>query len=135
MANVLGLDVGQKKIGVAIGDVETKLAFPRPALLLTDYRQAWPALRDLVASEHISTIIIGLPLDTNGGQSAQASWVQQFADELKQHVSVPVVLHDERYSTQAVQREQQSAGRKLSRGQEDSLAAQLLVESYLQSRP
>lgn len=132
MARVLGLDVGLKKIGVAIGDSGSGFAFLRPALLVNDWSAAWPVLANMVRHEHIDEILVGWPIHSSGRHSTQADVVAKFITELQPHVTVPITKRDERNTTKAVQREQQQAGRKLVRGQEDSLAAQLLVESYLQ---
>ena len=132
---VLAIDVGEKKIGLAIGDSETRMAFVRPAILVSLWSEAWPELLSLVAAEHIETIIVGWPMHANGSHSEQSSRVQEFIDAWKQRSSVPIIKRDERNTSVAVQREQQRAGRKLQRGEEDSLAAQLLLESYLSERP
>lgn len=135
MTVILGLDVGEKKIGLAIGDTTTKLAFPRPALLVQDWSEAWEPIQTLVRENNVDQILIGLPLDTDGAVGAQAVRTQEFIEELRQRLSVDVITRDERFSSQAVQHEQRDAGRTLTRGQEDSLAAQLVLESYLQEQP
>ncbi len=126
---ILGLDVGDKKIGLAVGDDATQLAFPRPALLVDDWGQVWPAIEKILADEAVDRIIVGWPLNSDGTIGPQAERVAEFIDQLEQRVSPPVIKRDERLTTAAVQREQQ--GRSLPRGAEDSLAAQLLLESYL----
>lgn len=133
MSNVLGIDAGEKKIGLALGQTETRLAFPRPPILVNAWIEAWPSLQDLVEREAITTIVVGWPVNADGSLGVQTDAVEQFIIELQRHVSVPIVRYDERLTTQAVQREHR--GRRLSRGQEDSLAAQLLLESYLASQP
>lgn len=132
MARVLGIDVGLKRIGLAVGDTEVSQAFARPALLVSDWKQAWDPLVRLIGTENISTVIVGWPLHSSGQASEQSQIVQQFIDQLRQKITVPILTRDERGSSQAVQREQQAAGQHLTRGQEDSLAAQLLVEAWLQ---
>lgn len=132
MTVVLGLDVGEKKIGVAIGDTTTRLAFPRPALLVDDWSSVWKPLLTLIQENQVEQILVGLPLDTDGEEGGQAARTREFIEELRLRISQDIVVRDERFSSQAVQREQRDAGRILSRGQEDSLAAQLVLESYLQ---
>lgn len=130
MATILGIDVGEKKIGLALGRTDDGWAFTRPALLVEHWDEAWPMLKDIVVSESVDTVIVGLPLEHDGQAGMQAARVREFIVQLGQQIAIPIVERDERHTTQAVQKEQ--AGQKLSRGQEDSLAAQLLVESYLQ---
>lgn len=130
MAVVLGVDVGEKKIGLALGRSADGWAFTRPALLVATWDQVWPALKDIIAAESVDLVVVGLPLDHDGQAGLQASRVRDFITQLRQQVTVPIVERDERNTTAAVNKEQ--AGQKLTRGQEDSLAAQLLVESYLE---
>src|SRR5690242_11204033 len=131
MSKLLGIDVGERKIGLAIADTDTKLAFIRKPLLVADWAEAWPILQLLIAEENISRIIVGWPQNTDGSSGPQARRADEFIQQLRRHVQPAVIRFDERMTTQAVQREQQ--GRKLERGQEDSLAAQLILENYLQS--
>ncbi len=131
MAKVLALDVGERKIGVAVGQTDQAFAFARPALLVENWEQAWQPLKKIVADEGIERVILGLPLQTDGRLGPQAARVREFGQHLAQTISQPIEYRDERLTTQAVQREQQAAGMHLTRGQEDSLAAQLLLESYL----
>ena len=127
---ILALDVGDKKIGLAVGDTATRMAFARPALLVADWEAAWPPLLTLLDEEKITQVIVGWPLNTNGSRGPQSGRVQEFIDQLKARSPVPVIKRDERHTSVAVQREQQTAGRRLKRGAEDSLAAQLLLETY-----
>lgn len=132
---ILAIDVGDKKIGLAVGERTTGLAFARPALLVASWADAWDPILTLVNSEQIGQIIVGWPVNADGSAGAQSERVQQFIDQLKTRTAVPIEIRDERHTSQAVQREQRQAGRKLSRGEEDSLAAQLLLETYLSERP
>lgn len=135
MPNILGLDVGERKIGVAIGATETGLAFPRPALLVNDWTEAWPLLDRLLKTEAIAGIVIGWPRNSDGRDGPQAARIGEFITELRTRTAIPIQKFDERLTTQAVNREQAAVDRKLTRGQEDSYAAQLILESYLQPRP
>ncbi len=128
---ILAIDVGEKKIGLAVGDTTTRMAFVRPAFLVSSWEEVWPAVQALITNEDIDQVLVGWPMNTDGTVGVQADRVQQFVDELSQKTSVPIIKRDERNSSIAIQREQQAAGQKLTRGQEDSLAAQILLESYL----
>lgn len=132
MSKILAIDVGDRKIGLAIGDQASGFAFIRPALLVSDWAEAWPLLQQLVEHEQISTIVVGLPLNHDASAGPQTERVREFIRELGSRLTVPIVERNEHSTTQAVQREQQTHGRALKRGEEDSLAAQLLLESYFQ---
>lgn len=132
MATILAIDVGERKIGLAIGNDADRFAFVRPALLVSDWAAAWPLLTQLIAHEQVEKILVGLPLNADGTSGAQAERVQTFVTELGKHVSGPIITRNEHGTSQAVLREQQTHDRALKRGEEDSLAAQLLLESYFQ---
>ncbi|MEK7636992.1 MAG: Holliday junction resolvase RuvX [Patescibacteria group bacterium] len=131
MGKILGLDVGERKIGLAVGDTSTGLAFIRPPLLVDQWSAAWASLVGLIDRERIERVVVGWPLNDDGTTGPQAERVQHFINELERRVVIPIIKRDERHSSQAVRREQHQADRPLARGQEDSLAAQLLLESYL----
>lgn len=132
MAKIIGLDVGAKRIGVAIGDTDLGLVFTRPAIIVQSTDQTWATIEKLITSESIETIIIGWPLSLSGAIGPQAKRTQIFINELTKHVQIPVIKRDERLTTVAVEREQATVNRRLPSGAVDSLAAQLLVEQYLQ---
>jgi RNase H-fold protein (predicted Holliday junction resolvase) len=73
-------------------------------------------------------------MNTDGTVGPQAEEVANFQQKLAARTSLPIDRRDERWTSTAVQREQQQAGRVLARGEEDSLAAQLLLESYINER-
>lgn len=131
---ILALDVGRKKIGMAVGDTEHHFAFTRPALLVDSWDGAWVELDRVLSDERIEQIVIGWPMNTDGTVGPQAEEVANFQQQLAARTSLPIDRRDERWTSTAVQREQQQAGRTLARGEEDSLAAQLLLESYINER-
>lgn len=132
MSNILAIDVGDRKIGLAIGDDDSGFAFVRPALLVSKWAEAWPILQQLVTHEHVTSIVVGLPLNDGATVGPQAERVREFIRELGSRMTVPIVERNEHSTSQAVQREQRTHDRALKRGEEDSLAAQLLLESYFQ---
>lgn len=127
MKRYLGIDYGIHKIGVAIGEDQTRIAFARPALL--DVDDQVNAIVQLCTTEAINDVVIGLPQSTDGTESQQTIMAKAFIASLPSELTVHTV--DERFSTQGVQRQQQH--RKLERGQEDSLVAQALLQSFLDS--
>jgi len=128
MSVVLGLDIGTAKTGVAIGNTETGFAWPRPALF-GDIQTHLDALRELVTTEHVDRIVVGLPLSTDGEENEQSTYTREQAALLEQALGIEIELHDERFSSQGVLRQHQ--GQSLKRGAEDSLSAVAVVESCL----
>lgn len=133
--DLLGVDYGQKKVGLARGESDSRLAFVRPALLVASVDEATNQVVALVKAENFSKVIVGRPIGLDGSVTPQTAEVETWVTKLRQRLNIPVELWDERLSSVAVQKEQQAHGRKLARGEEDSLAAQLMLESYLQHLP
>ena len=128
MKKFLGLDFGLQKIGVAIGDDQIKIAFARPPIL--DAQDAITSVTRLCDQEEIDELVIGLPQSTDGSASEQTVIAQTFIAQLETGHR-PVRTIDERFSTQGIQRQQEH--RNLERGQEDSLVAQALLQSFFDS--
>jgi putative Holliday junction resolvase len=133
---ILGLDVGDRRVGVAISDPNGRVAVPLRTLQRVSVLEVVAAIARLVTEEEVSAIIVGLPLRMDGSAGTQATSVQEFVQNLMPAVSVPVTLWDERLST--VEAEQRlrtggSSGRK--KAEQDALAAAIILQGYLDSRP
>ena len=98
-----GLDVGTKTIGLAICDGGWHFAGPSETLRRTKFTQDLEALRGFVAREHIVGLVVGLPLSMDGSDSPRTQSVRAFARNLGA-LALPILLWDERWSTQAVER-------------------------------
>ena len=96
---VLGLDVGTRRIGVAYGDTEVKIAAPLDAI--ENDGNALDKLAKLVARMNVSTVVVGLPRNSSGGETKQSQYSRQFADDLGDALSinsvsdVDIVMQDE----------------------------------------
>lgn len=122
---VLSIDYGLTKIGLAMGDTITKLAFPRGLLM------AAPDLAHqivtLVKEEDVGLIIVGQPLNMQGKVTKQTETTMYFVSQLQKLVAVPVELLDERLTT----RRALGAKHSGSRLADDELAAMYLLQDYL----
>src|SRR6478672_5112310 len=103
-----GLDVGTKTIGLAICDAGWHFAGPAETIRRTKFTKDLEALRAFIAREHIAGLVVGLPLNMDGGDSPRTQSVRAFARNLAP-LSLPALLWDERWSTQAVERAMISA--------------------------
>ena len=132
---LIGLDVGERRIGVALSDPLGKTAQPLETVARDDASVRW--LADLVGETGAETIVVGLPLLLDGSEGKQAALVRQFADELARAVEVPVVFTDERLTTR--QAEGILASGKVKRGKRreatDRIAAALILRSYMDGLP
>lgn len=98
-----GLDVGTKTIGIAICDAGWHFAGPNGTIRRTKFTKDLETLRTLIASEEIKGLVVGLPLSMDGSDSPRTQSVRAFARNLAP-LGLPLLLWDERWSTQAVER-------------------------------
>jgi putative Holliday junction resolvase len=134
MNPILGLDFGRARIGVAISDELQLLAHP----LETIQANQQPAARiaEIVSEKKIDHVVAGIPKRMNGQIGQAATEVLEFVERLRAILRCPVVMWDERLSTVAAHRALRDAGKKTrhTRGYVDQVAAQMILQSYLDSR-
>lgn len=100
---LLGLDVGTKTIGIAVCDAGWHFAGPSETIRRTKFTQDLASLRRIVEKEHVIGVVVGLPLSMDGTDSPRTQSVRAFARNLAP-LELPILLWDERWSTQAVER-------------------------------
>ncbi len=130
---ILALDVGDRRIGLAINDALGMLASP---LVIIEYHDRAAACHeiDVIAREkEAQKIIVGLPLSMSGEDSEQTAKTREFADVLAEIVSVPVVFCDERLSTVTAANLASEATTKRRKAKQrlDAMAAAVILQSYL----
>jgi len=133
-ARILALDLGERRIGLALSDPLGLTAQGLPTLERTTIRQDLDRLASLAAEKGISAFLIGLPLHLSGREGAQAEWARDFARRLEAHTGLPALLWDERLTSVEANRLLRQSGissRKRARAV-DRLSAVLLLESYLE---
>ena len=142
---VLGLDVGERRVGVAVSDPDRRFALP---LNSVDRKlgNELQAIADVVRADEVDELVVGLPLTLSGEHGAQAASAQAFAEDLKRYLSLPVHLWDERLSTREAERlvlDEHRTGSSGHRRAErsrvpaadtDALAASIILQAYLDSR-
>jgi putative holliday junction resolvase len=132
---ILGLDVGDSRIGVAISDPVEIIATPLTVITRDDDNAALSAIIQLVDQYDVKRIVVGLPYSLDGSLGRQASKVKDFVDKLSQNTSAGIELWDERLSTVAVERLLRGAGNKKARERSrlDAAAAAFILQGYLDS--
>ena len=137
---MLGIDAGERRVGVALSDESRLLA--SPVVVLDRGRGLAPvldALTELARREGVAQMVVGLPLNADGSAGRQARRAEDFARVASRVVGVPVELWDERLSTQeaeAVVRAQRRNTRRVrQRGQLDAVAAAVILQDYLDHGP
>jgi len=106
----LGLDVGDRRIGVALSDETAALASALTTLRRRDPRRDAAAVAELAARHEVAAVVVGLPLNMDGTRGPQAAKVLAFADGLRARLDVPVVLQDERLTTVEAEERLREAG-------------------------
>lgn len=133
VGRILGLDVGDRWIGVALSDPEGILASPLSRITRTGTEATIEAILQLVRQYEVKRIVAGLPYSMQGGLGQQAIKVLDFLHELRQHLEIPVEAVDERLSTVAAGRRMREAGivKKKKKEKIDAVAAALILQAYL----
>ena len=126
------LDVGTKTIGIAICDAGWHFAGPLETIKRTKFTEDLASLRRIIAAESIAGLVVGLPLNMDGSDSPRTQSVRAFARNLAP-LELPVLLWDERWSTQAVERAMIAADVSRARRAEkvDALAAAHILQGSL----
>jgi putative Holliday junction resolvase len=129
---LVGLDVGTKTIGLAICDAGWHFAGPAETIRRTKFTKDLEALQAFVAREHVAGIVVGLPLNMDGSDSPRTQSVRAFARNLAP-LGLPILLWDERWSTQAVERAMIDADVSRARRAEkvDALAAAHILQGAI----
>lgn len=120
---VLGIDYGEAKVGIAIGESETKTAHPFKVIKNSGWHDLFVEIKLFCEKQEIEKIVVGLPINGHGRESQQLERVKSFISNLKSSVDLPVESYDERFTTQA-------ASRISSRKKEDAVAAMFILEGY-----
>jgi len=130
---VLGLDLGDVRIGVAISDPERRLAVPVGTVQVGRPPGEMRAIADLVAEHAAVLVVLGEPVSMDGSRGTRATHAASFAEALRAFLDVPVVLHDERLSTVEAERSLREAGvtGRRRRSVVDAAAAQIILQAWL----
>lgn len=128
--NVLGLDVGERRIGVAIANVTARL--PRPLLTIDRMEtDAFEAIISLADEHGVTHIIIGLPRGMGGQETAQTVSTRRFAEELKKRIKVPIALQDEAATSLKAKDELEVKNKPYAKADIDKLAATYILGDWL----
>jgi len=136
-ARILALDVGSKRIGVAISDPLGITAQGLDTIQRQNKRRDLEVLGRLLAEYQVREIVVGLPLRLSGAEGTQAEKMRRFADDLHSHFGVTVHLWDERWTSTEANRLLREAELSIQkRGKAvDRLAAVLILQSWLEAHP
>lgn len=133
---MVGLDIGQVRIGVAVCDELEMMATPYSVIRRTSNAQAIEAIRRVVAERGAEQVVVGLPVSFDGELHQQARSVLAFGDRLRGQLGVPLVYADETLSTVRAEESLRAAGMRPERIRQriDAAAAAVILQEYLDQR-
>jgi putative Holliday junction resolvase len=134
MSRVLGIDFGEKRLGLALSDDSRTLASPLAVYERKDLQSDLRFLRDLILRYQITEIVLGLPLNMDGSLGPKAQQVLDFKRALEESLKLPVHTFDERFTTAEAERAllEANMSRRQRKAKRDALAAVLILQGYLQ---
>lgn len=124
--NFLGIDYGEKRVGLATGNNETKIA--SPFLILDNKGQSFllEEIKKICENENVEKIVVGVPLTMASEKGPQAEEVLRFVDFLKNNLAAPVAVEDERFTSAMVDKLMAESGVK----DRDAVAAMIILQSF-----
>jgi putative Holliday junction resolvase len=129
---VLALDIGEKRVGIAAGDTDAKIAIPISVLNASDVLDHGKAFKNLVEDNEPELLLVGLPLSLSGEENQQTQQVRHCAQSIATKLDLPLAFQDERLSSIEAKRYLREAGctEKEMRGKIDKIAASLILQAY-----
>ncbi len=127
--SILGLDVGGKRVGVAVASLSARL--PRPLTALERNAGFFDALDKIVKTESAETLVVGLPRGMEGQHTAQTAEAEAFARDLSGRFELPVHMQDEALTSKHAEAELEARGKPYTRGDVDALAATYILQDWL----
>ncbi len=128
---LLGLDVGDKTIGLALSDASRLISSPHVTIQRTKFSKDLEALKAVLAAQQVVGLVIGNPINMDGTSGRRVQSTQSFIANLKKHIDLPMLLWDERLTTMAVVRMMEQEA-DLSRKRRDELVDKLAASYMLQ---
>ena len=133
---VMALDIGEKRVGVAVSDPAGRVATPVAVLVADEVARGGRTFRMLVEDWDPGLIVCGLPVTLAGEEGPQARRIRTFAEEVGRAVGIPIEFADERLSSAEAKRSlrEMGASEKAMRGKVDMIAASLFLQAWLDTR-
>ena len=132
-AKVMALDIGLERTGVALAHLSVPI--PRPFKALFGTEDLAEQVAELVRSEQVAKLVIGLPRNLSGEKTNQTRFVEVLAAKIKRAVEVPVYFVDEALTSKKAEEELKARGRDYDKTAVDMLAATYILEDFLKEHP
>jgi putative Holliday junction resolvase len=136
LSRTLGIDYGEKRIGLAISDPLGIIAQSLPTLIVSKNQDILSEIKKLIKEYEISTIVLGLPKNMDGTLGEAGKKVMEFGKELSQNIGIKVEFWDERLSSVESLKTLREEKRKIKRKKElvDKISASLILQGYLDKK-
>jgi putative holliday junction resolvase len=131
-STIVALDIGQRRIGVAIASRASRLAKPFKTVINDD--TVIQELQKVLREQHAEAMVVGLPRGLDGQRTAQTDAVEAFITGLRQHVTLPIYWQDEALTSKQAEAELNSRGKPYLKGDIDALAATYILEDFMQEQ-
>jgi len=129
----MALDLGEKRIGVAISDPTRTIAKSYGVLSRKSRREDFQRYANIIALEEVKLVVIGLPVPLSGIEGQRAAWVRDYTAEFGTHIDVPIEFWDESFSTKRAEASLRARGKRGKKVKErvDAVAAAFILQDYL----
>ena len=136
LMRLMSLDYGERRIGIALSDPEQLITFPYRTI---DTKKTPDVVKEIVLiikDQAVGALIVGNPLSANNTDTKKSKQIKKFVAMLSNHVSIPITLWDESYTTRSAIELMNQAHKKLKKNRDkvDQLAASLILKDYLEHR-
>ena len=132
LINLLALDVGSRRIGVAVSTDGIKIAQTLPHIDAGEGRE-FDSIIAVIEEYRIGRVVVGFPRNQSGATTDQTAAVEKFVAQLAQRTDIPIVYQDESLTSLAAEERLKMSKQPYSKGEVDSMAASLILQDYLES--
>ncbi len=134
LLRLMGIDFGEVRIGIALSDPLQIIS--QPFLVLANNENTINEIQNIIKTEEVEKIILGLPQNLDGEDTKKTLEVREFAEELKSNIDVPLFFWDERYSSVEANEQLKQMGYTIleSRKVVDKVAASIILKNYMEDQ-
>lgn len=132
-STLMALDVGERRIGVAVAGAQARLAGPLTTLIRSESTNQ--AIQQLIDEHDAQVLVVGLPRGLEGQHTAQTMAVEEFKAALERHLNIPVYWQDEALTSRQAESELESRGRPYKKEDIDALSATYILEDFMGDHP
>lgn len=133
---VLAIDLGEKRIGIAVSDATRTIASGYEVLARKSRREDFARYAEIIAKEEIVLVVMGLPVPLSGVEGERAAWVRDYTAELREAIDTPIIFWDESLSTKQAEASLRARGKRGKKAKEwvDAVAAAFILQDYLDAQ-